>query len=290
VKDLLKLLGCWAAFAASLVCSGILIGALHLHTNHPTNMDTGPMHIFTVFAAGGLLVLGLWPLARGLAGPSAARVTVVGVFLLLALGVNTILDGLIYTTMFDGAVFGSMLMYGSQALLVGCALGLCFGKGGRPDGFPTRSWIAWTGRGLIAWLAWPVIYLFFGMCIAPIAVPYYQNGSILWLHIPPMGTIVSIQLVRSVIFLGASLPLTALWRGSRLRLWLALGLAHAVSVGIYGLAAATFLPGVLRITHSVEISCDSFAYAGLLVLLFSAPAAAKAAAAVAHHDAAQHAS
>jgi hypothetical protein len=60
-------------------------------------------------------------------------------------------------------------------------------------------------------------------------------------------------------------------------------------VGIFGLVAASFLPAVLRITHGVEITCDSFAYAGLLVLLFAAPAASKELPAAAHGDAALHA-
>jgi hypothetical protein len=59
MKDLLKLIGCWAAFGVSIVGSGILISVLHLHLNHPPNIDSGPIHILTVFLAGGLLVLGL---------------------------------------------------------------------------------------------------------------------------------------------------------------------------------------------------------------------------------------
>lgn len=289
MKDLLKLIGCWAAFAASIVCSGILISVLHLHLNHPPNIDTGPFHILTIFLAGGLLVLGLWPAARGLAGSPGARVTVLASFVFLALGVNTILDGLIYMTFFNGAVASNTLMYGLEAIMLGGALGIFFGRTGQPEGFPRRYWMVWTGRGLIAWLAWPVIYFFFGACIAPIVVPYYTNGSMPWLHLPPMNTIVEMQLVRSVIFLVASLPVIALWKSSRSQLWLGLGLAHAVTVGIYGVTAATFLPAVMRVTHGVEITCDSFAYAGLLVLLFSAPAATKVVAATTRHDAPLHA-
>ena len=48
-------------------------------------------------------------------------------------------------------------------------------------------------------------------------------------------------------------------------------MAHAFTVGFYGLVGATFLPMVLRVAHSIEIAGDSFAYAGLLVLLFAAP-------------------
>jgi hypothetical protein len=50
-------------------------------------------------------------------------------------------------------------------------------------------------------------------------------------------------------------------------------MAHAFTVGFYGLVGATFLPMVLRVAHSAEIAGDSFAYAGLLVLLFAAPSA-----------------
>jgi hypothetical protein len=78
-----------------------------------------------------------------------------------------------------------------------------------------------------------------------------------------------------------SLPLIALWKDTRRNLWLALGTGHAVTVGVFGLITANFMPPVLRLTHGVEIICDSFAYAGLLVLLFaarqSAPAAMEAA-------------
>ncbi len=135
----------------------------------------------------------------------------------------------------------------------------------------------------VTWLAWPIIYFFFGMCVSPIVVPYY-NAGIAGLRIPALSTILAVQLVRSVIFLAASLPFIALWKGSRRGLWLALGLAHAFTVGLYGLVGATFLPMVLRVTHSVEIAGDSFAYAGLLVLLFAAPATVKASTAPLPHD------
>jgi TM2 domain-containing membrane protein YozV len=276
MKTILKLVACWAALGVAMIGAGTLVHLLRLRMILPPNMDTGFMHFLTVLGAGGLLVLGLYPLARGLAGSSAARAGALGSFLFLAFGVNTILDGAIFTSYFQGAIPAHTLIYALQSLFLACALGFCFGQTEQPAGFPARGWLAWTGRGLTAWLVWPVIYFFFGVCVSPIVVPYYQNGSIRGLHIPPMSTIIAMQLLRSVIFMASSLPLIALWKGSRRGLWLALGLAHAVAVGIYGLAAGTFLPAVLRITHGVEITCDSFAYAGLLVLLFTAPAAAAA--------------
>lgn len=278
MKTVLKLAVCWAVFGVSLVLSGILNHLFHLHINMPPIITSLPMHMFAILGAGGLLVLGLYPMTHGLVGSAPARSTALGVFLFLALGVNTVLDGAIYTNYFAGAIPAHALTFALQALFTAVALGFLFDHAGElePVGLPRRNWLAWAGRGLAAWLAWPFIYFGFGMCVAPVVVPYYLHGAIPGLHIPPVGTIFAVQFVRSVLFLASSLPLIALWKGSRRGLWLALGLAHTFAVGIYGLVVATFMPMVLRLTHGVEITADSFVYAGLLVLLFGAPAGSAA--------------
>jgi hypothetical protein len=279
MKTILKLVACWAAFAVSIPSSWNLISILHLRMNAPVDSTPPTTRLLAFLAAGAVLVLGLYPLARGLAASRALLAAVVGLFLFLAFGVNTIIEVLTFSNAFDGAVPGYTLVYAVEVLLVASALGLCFGEAGQAAGFPPRGWLAWTGRGAMAWLAWPVIYFVFGFCVAPIVIPFWQaHGGLLGLHIPPLSTIVAVQLVRSLLFLASSLPLIALWKGSRPGLWLALGLAHAVAVGLFGMVSWTAAPAVLRVTHSVEITCDSFAYAGLLVLLFSSPAAAKASA------------
>jgi hypothetical protein len=79
------------------------------------------------------------------------------------------------------------------------------------------------------------------------------------------------QLLRSLLFLGSSLPAILLWTGSRRCLILALGLAHSVLVGLYGLSQAYWMPVPLRVLHSVEITADSFAYAYVLARLFFLP-------------------
>ena len=273
MKIWLKLLVCWAAFGLSVAVMGILIRALGLRVNMPVDHSSAATRLLAAAMAGLLLVMGLWPVARGLAGLVWARVAALGMFLFLALGVNTIFDGAIYSTAFDGAIVSSTAYFFVLGLAVGCALGASFGETGIAPGLAARGWVGWAWRGAVAIAVWPFIYFFFGACIAPIVVPYYQNGAIPGLHLPTLPVIFGVQLVRSAIFLAATLPLISLWNGSRRGLWLALGLAHTVAVGLYGMAAATFLPAVLRITHSAEITCDSFAYAGLLALLFAAPKA-----------------
>jgi hypothetical protein len=76
------------------------------------------------------------------------------------------------------------------------------------------------------------------------------------------------QLLRGSIFLVASLPVVLLWTKSRRAFIVSLGLAYAVSVGIFQLAQADFMPGVMRLVHSIEITADSFAYAAVLGHLF----------------------
>jgi hypothetical protein len=272
MKTAIKLLAGWAAFAISFPVFGFLLRVLRLHPM-AVPPDSSPPAVQFLFslAGGAVLVLGLWPMARGLAAGSGVRALALIAFLFLVLGVNNTLEEKHFTTLLDSGAAAAVLLYAVQSLFVGVVLGILFGAPGPGAGLKPQGWASWSGKAAIAWLAWPVIYFLFGMCVAPIIVPYYSGMD--WLRIPPAGVIVSLQLFRSVVFLGVSLPLVALWKGSRRGLWLALGLTHAVVVGLHELVSATFMPMVLRIAHSIEITADSFAYAGLLVLLFSAAAA-----------------
>jgi hypothetical protein len=270
MKDLLKLIACWIAFVLAVLVTGIVSGALHPRPVSIPGSTPAAQQFAAQLCCGALLVLGLYPLARNLAGSFVVRSVALGGFLFLALGVNGTIEAKVFTHLLDGKVEAAAVYYLVLALLLGAALGWCFGAAEPPAGLPHRGWMMWSGRVTAAWLAWPFIYFFFGMCVSPVVIPYYRSGG-LGLHVPPLSTIFLVQLLRSVLFLVSSLPFLALWRGSRRGLWLALGLAHAFVVGIYGLAGATFLPWVLRVAHGVEMTADSFAYAGLLVLLFTDP-------------------
>lgn len=270
MKTALKLAACVAVFAVSLLAGGMLVQLLHLPlASMPPSNTSQRTHFLLALVAGALLVLGVFPLARRLAGPFTLRWIALGSFLFLALGVNTMIEVAVFGNSHDGGEAAEAVLYFVQAVLLGAAVAVFFGTAEKGTALPHRGWVVWIGRGVVAWLGFPVIYFVFGVCIAPIVVPYYQAG-VPGLHIPPLSTILQTQLLRSAVFLASSLPLIALWKGSRRALWLALGLAHTVTVGIFGLAQATFMPGTLRIVHSLEITADSFAYAGLLVLLFKA--------------------
>ena len=284
MKDLLKLLGCWIAFLVAIMTSGIVGQVFHLAAMK-TPQGTSPQSLILAQLLGGaVLVAGLYPLARGLFGRPLMRARMIAAFLFFALGVDGLIEVKLFTHFVDAGMASSIILYVLLATFVGGAAGFCFGARDSAARLAshtlpsaTRSLPSWLARVGVAWLAWPFIYFFFGMCIAPIVVPYYKAG-IAGLQLPQsMAFIFAVQLIRSVLFLATSLPFVAYWRGSRRGLWLALGMAHAFTIGIYGLAGATFFPMALRIAHAAEIAGDSFAYAGLLVLLFSAAAKKSAA-------------
>jgi hypothetical protein len=91
---------------------------------------------------------------------------------------------------------------------------------------------------------------------------------------------VRVQLLRSALFLAVSVPPLVAWRGSRLRLILALGTAHWAMNGLQGMLQAHWLPSAIRLAHTGEILGDSLAYAAVLVALL-APRAPEA---LAHPD------
>ena len=283
MRTILRIAICWVAFVAALLLSGVISGLLHLPAIPMPGGTSAQTMFLAQLGAGLVLVIGLFPLACGLAASAPPRAVALGSFIFLALGVNGMIEAKMFTHFLDNGIASASVFYVALAILVGTAVGLLFGSAGSPAGLPHRSWLAWTPRVAVVWLAWPVIYFAFGMCVSPIVVPYYHAG-IAGLRLPTLDIILEVQLFRSVIFLAASLPFIALWKGSRRGLWLTLGLAHAFTVGLYGLVGATFLPMVLRVTHTAEMTCNSFAYAGLLVLLFAAPTAASASSAPLPHD------
>ena len=286
MRTALRLLLCWFAFIAALFLGGAVGTGLHLHAQSMHGASVQSM-LLAQLAAGLVLVIGLWPLAHSLAAPAMARAASFVAFLLLAFGVNGMIEALKFTNFLDAGIGTAVVFYICVAVLLGTTVGLCFGSSGQPAGLPHRSWPAFNWRIVAAWLSWPVIYFFFGMCIAPIVTPYYRAG-IAGLRIPPLHVVIAARLLRSVLFLVATLPFVAPWKGSRRNLWLALGIAHAFTVGLYGIAGGPFLPMILRVTHSIEMTCDAFTYAGMLVLLFTAHAMAAASATPPLHNAHPH--
>ncbi len=267
MKIIAKILLAAVAYAVGFLVSGMITAALHVPSPAVPAGTTESQVFRNMLLVLPLLAAALLPLASGLRGTWPRRLLAVASLLFITLGVNTVIEARAFSNMITNAPVMT-LEYVLPALLVAAVL--TWPRTERRDVPPTVVHFApsaWTWRLLVAWLVFPVIYFIFGMMIAPIVVPYY-NAGVAGLKIPPMQVVLTTQLVRSALFLLASLPLLMLWRKSRGALIVAMGLAHAFTVGIFGLAQASWFPTILRVTHSMEITADSFAYAAVLALLF----------------------
>jgi hypothetical protein len=263
-----KLPVCGLTFSVAYFAAAVVLTAAGLRPPAlPPGVDAGRTGLIST-ALSPLVALGLAPLAAGLSGSYRLRWLVLALLAFVTLGAKTVIESSIFTTTFaaGGAAF-VVLLNAAAALALGAVLARFFGPARQAaEGIPDRPAAWWAGRITLAVLAFPAVYLTFGMAISPIVAGHYRAG-IAGLVLPGLGTILWVQVVRSALFLLASAPAIFLWAGSRRRLIAALGWANLVTVGLYGLLGAYWIPTVLRIAHALEITADSFAYALLLVML-----------------------
>jgi len=208
-------------------------------------------------------------LARGIRGSQTTRWLILTAFTYVTFGLNNQIEAAIFTTY--GGNTTMLLFY-----ILPCAFGAAAAiRLFRPEQDSTtldnaitgRPISKWMFRAIIVWLAFPVIYLFFGTLAAPVVVPVYQSLDS-GLTLPGFGTMIPVALLRSALYLAVTIPILVNWSRSRRSLFLSLGIALFAMMGLIGLLSATFFPPVLRVAHSVEILGDAVVYAWLLIALF----------------------
>lgn len=270
-----RVVACAVAYFAGVIAGAAVTSAMGAALPAvPPPADPGRVALFTVLASV-VLGAGMAPLASGLAVGVQARWAILAGFLYVCLGLNTAIESAIFTAL--GGTGGMLIFNVFAALGLGAALAVLFRarQGLEPWGQAWRRFrgqftaAQWATRVAAAWLAFPVIYLLFGSLIAPFVVESYRAGQH-GLVLPPMTRIVPVQLLRSALFLAASVPVLVAWRGTRVGLVLALGAAHFVVDGLSGMLQAYWLPAGMRVAHSAEILADSLAYAAALVVLLAA--------------------
>jgi len=262
-----------AYFVGAVAGSAVVTAAGASLPALPPGTEMGSMPLLIAALA---LGLGLAPLAAGLGVSFRARWAILALLAFTCLGVNTAIEAAIFTTL--GGTSGIVILNLFTAAAIGAAPAGPFRPVVEPAGWAARfdafrrqfAPVQWAWRLGAALLAFPVAYLSFGMLAAPFVVPAYEAGQF-GLVLPGVGLILAVQLVRSALFLAASLPVLVAWSGSRVRLVFTLGAAHFVLNGLSGMLAAVWLPPALRFVHSVEILGGSLVYAAALVALLVRP-------------------
>lgn len=255
---------------------GAIATAMHIPMPNltPAGVSVNPqaaLRIFLLLAP--LLGIGLLPLALGSSGKWLTRGLALSFLLFVTMGLNNAIEMKIFTLfLLHGAkVFVASVV--PPALLCGVALAFLIQRdSGSPSladrarsFFAAHSVASWSWRFLLAILAFPLVYLVFGAMVAPIVVPVYRAANI-GLVLPPLSVILPVQVLRSVIFLLASLPFFLLWTRRRGALIFGLGF-HWLLVALFGLLMISWIPLPVRAAHLLEGAADSFAYAAALVFL-----------------------
>lgn len=272
---LAKVLICALTFVVGMMIGGMLTAMTSLPApTPPPEMDANTtMQI--MFASSPLLVLALYFIGRELAGGWFVRTGMLALLAWIAYTLNTVIEGIFFSSYVTEPWF-NLLTFTPPILL--CAGVTAWLFPARNHGasllhawcthFQQRTASAWTWRLLVAAVSFMPIYYFFGTLVVPFVGDYYQQGAF-GLAVPPLSTLLAVLLLRSVLFFVACLPVVVAWQGSQWNLWLSLGFALFVLVGLIYMLAGTWLPPSMRVIHSLEILADSFVHAGALVWLLA---------------------
>jgi hypothetical protein len=134
--------------------------------------------------------------------------------------------------------------------------------------FTARRPLAMALRLLLAWLIFPPLYYLVGRLAGLFTLRYYLDPSLdLGLTLPPVGTMLAMQVLRGALFLLAVLPIIVAWRGSPAALWLWMGTIIFVQIAASVVLQGYWLPLAVRIPHGLELLADSYIQAYLYAIL-----------------------
>jgi len=280
IKQLLinlgKLVLCSLAFIVGAVIGGIVAAVLGLpQPPMPEGADSSFAFLLLLLESP-LMALVLVLVARGLGGGLSSRALALSFFTWVAYTLNTVIETLAFTTTTMGGALFTTISFLVPSIVCGTAVALLFPSDEKGKGlvavakefFGHRTAGAWVWRIAVAAVAFVPIYLFFGSLVAPMTADYFQQ-SMYGLRQPGPDEMLLVLLVRSALFLLACLPIVVMWQGARRSLFLSLGFALFVLVGLLYMLGAYYMPLAIRVPHGLEIMADSFAYAGVLVVLLA---------------------
>ena len=285
LKDWLSLTykppACGIAFFVGMAVAGVVLPLLGLEAPAmPEGTDANTIALW--FLLGSVaLAFPLSRLSRRIAGGWVRRWLVLAGLAWVCSAVNVVLEAFFF--METGAVSSTesglftMLNLLTPCVTISGAVALLFRPTGQDrtlDGrafWAQRSPGAWTWRIGLVLLAYPVLYIVFGLLVRPFIADYYAQGAY-ELAAPTWGQLIPLQLARSVLFLLACLPALIAWRDTRRALFWAMGATVFVCVAFMPVLTAYWFPWQLRFFHGLELFADSLAYSAVLVFLLASTA------------------
>jgi hypothetical protein len=275
---LYKLPLCGIAFFAGMAAGGMVLPLLGLDApTIPEGTDANTIALWFLLGSVILVVPLSW-LSRQMAGGVMQRWLVLALLVWVCSAVNMVLEA--FSFMDTGAVSstGSGL-FTMLNLLLPCAtlsgaVALLFRPRNTCRGHAWRAFwacrhpAAWAWRLVLVLLAYPAIYIAFGLLVQPFIVGYYAQGAY-ELTLPTWRQLAVLQLARSALLLLACLPVLIAWRGTRRAIFWTFGLTVFACTAFMPVITAYWFPRPLRFYHGLELLADSLAYSAVLVGLLA---------------------
>jgi hypothetical protein len=215
----------------------------------------------------GMLALGsacVWLRSRLSVGRFGAF-AILTLFLFVVKGVNNVIEAMYFTNI---GGWTAMILAAAVSSAAAAAVVAFFQSG------PVRMRkITWPGpfRIFIAWAAFPILYIICGLAVAPVVIPVYRDQ----LHqpLPELSVVLTLQLLRSVIFLVSVFPIALRWNGTRVSLAIELGGCYFLVLVVGSLLqGSNWFPAVLLVSHGIELTICFVAYAAVIAWLIGARA------------------
>lgn len=121
----------------------------------------------------------------------------------------------------------------------------------------------WMLRSATAAVAYFPVYLAFGAIVGPMVLAYYTDSQT-GLVLPPMQTILAVELLRGALYVMGLFPLLAVIRWERRDPFFALAALIYVPGSFLPLVTRTWLPGPVILLQSLELLGDALAYSFIL--------------------------
>ena len=189
---------------------------------------------------------------------------------------SNMLEGYFFTSVFESA---NQFIAGGLYIMVFSGLEAGFASQVLPAGENDlserlRAYIGGRTRAGLAMrvalgaLSYLPVYFFFGMLVIPFVMPYYTDPS-MGLVVPPFSTIISLEVLRGLIYVAVLLPVAACLDADRLSTSVALAGVLFIPGALLPLLADQGLPSQIIPFHLVEILAVSVVYSYILARLFA---------------------
>lgn len=256
-----------AAYAIALTIGGMI--ASMVGTSMPEVDDSFSVLLWS-FVGGTLMGLFLGPIASSLPLSRLRHVLVWSSVILFNL-VSVIVEGYYFAPILIGdSLTGLILQQILAAFIIGWVITVFFTSKGAAISvtLPTHSFISWSWRFVMAAFGYLIFYFIFGaLNFTLVTEPYYESHTG-GLEVPVLSTILTAELIRSVLIILSILPFLLSVKAEKKHLVLLSGLILFSVGGLVPLTMqAVTLPFVLLAASAVEIFFQNFLTGALAALL-----------------------